>query len=257
MGDILIGISSPAFSLSPFLDTLDSLSHMFELWEIVVEGEHSVKKISKAFLNVTGSYDMVFQAHAPLSDINIASLNPDIRDISIKHIISTIKFANEVGIRIVTIHPGHLSPLGVLCKDRVVEINKDALKTIDTITQEWDVEVAVENMPKAWNTICHSGEELIEAIEGTSLGICFDIGHANTADTIDSFLACSDRIINIHAHDNTGNLDSHFIIGRGNIDFKSVFSGLGYYDCSIVIESRGLKSGIASINYLEKLLREI
>jgi sugar phosphate isomerase/epimerase len=232
---------------------LELLSTKFELWEIVAEGDHSIDAIRGQFDDAASSYDMKFQLHAPLSDINIASVNPNIREISIRHIIAAIKFANDVGIDMVTIHPGHLSPLGVLCPDKVSETNKVSLKSIDGLVREWGVQVAVENMPKAWNTFCLDIGELLDAIEGTELEVCYDIGHGNTAGTTQSFLEHPERIINIHAHDNTGKFDAHMAIGDGSIDFSSIFKELAGYDGNVIIESRGFESGAVSLQKLLKM----
>ena len=236
------------------MEMLELISKEFQLWEIVAEGKHSIENIKVDFKDAASTHDMQFQLHAPLSDINIASVNLDIREISIKHICAAIEFANQVGIEMVTMHPGHLSPLGVLCPDKVSEINKISLKEIHTASRDCGVKVAVENMPKAWNTFCLDMGELLEAIEGTCLGVCYDIGHANTSGTTDSFLKQHSKIINIHAHDNIGRYDAHMTIGEGSIDFTHIFGALEGYGGNVIIESRGLESGVKSLNVLREML---
>lgn len=91
-------------------------------------------------------------------------------------------------------------------------------------------------------------------MEGTDLGMCFDIGHANTAGTIQDFLGYSDRFVNVHVHDNHGEWDEHLPVGEGNIDFRKVLQGLRGYKGRLVVESRSLMDAEISQERLTNML---
>ncbi len=68
---------------------------------------------------------------------------------------------------------------------------------------------------------------------------------------IDTF---SDRIGNIHIHDNDGVKDDHFTIGDGKIDFPPILKRLSGYRGRYIIESKSLESAVVSRDRLSKLL---
>jgi len=248
-----IGISSPYFSLIDFEEILGEIPKHFDKWEIVAEGKHYLWDIKEKFLEITPSYNVRFSVHAPLSDVNIASLNPEMRKESIKQISETIKIASELDIHLITMHPGHLSPLAVLVPEKIREINKNSVKQISKTAKEYNVTVALENMPNQRITTCHSLSELLE-ISDSNVEICFDIGHANTNNNIHEFLDYG-KFANVHIHDNIGKNDPHLVIGEGNIDFRNVLKKLNEkYNGVVVIESRGLKAGVESKNVLMKMI---
>jgi len=248
-----IGISSPDFSLIDFEEIMEKISKHFNRWEIVAEGKHYLWDIKEKFLKITPSYNVKFSVHAPLSDINIASLNPRMRDESIQQINETIKISSQLGMNMVTMHPGHLSPLGVLVPEKVKELNKNSVKKISETAEEYGVTIALENMPNQRITTCHSLSELLE-ISDSNVELCFDIGHANTNNNIGEFLDYG-KFANVHIHDNFGKEDPHLVIGEGNIDFRNVLKKLNEkYSGVVVIESRGLKAGVESKNVLMKMI---
>ena len=248
-----IGISSPYFSLIDFEEILGEIPKHFDKWEIVAEGKHYLWDIKEKFLEITPSYNVRFSVHAPLSDVNIASLNPEMRKESIKQISETIKIASELDIHLITMHPGHLSPLAVLVPEKIREINKNSVKQISKTAKEYNVTVALENMPNQRITTSHSLKELLE-IADSNVEICFDIGHANTNNNIHEFLDYG-KFANVHIHDNIGKNDPHLVIGEGNIDFRNVLKKLNEkYNGVVVLESRGLKAGVESKNVLMKMI---
>lgn len=248
-----IGISSPDFSLIAFEEIMEKISKHFNRWEIVAEGKHYLWDIKEKFLKITSSYNVKFSVHAPLSDINIASINQKMGNESIRQINETIKIASKLNISLITMHPGHLSPLGVLVPEEVKEINKRSVKQISKTAEEYGVTIALENMPNQRITTCHSLKELLE-IADSNVGICFDIGHANTNNNIGEFLDYG-KFVNVHIHDNFGKNDPHLVIGEGNIDFRNVLKKLNEkYGGVVVIESRGLKAGVESKNVLMKMI---
>ena len=108
-----IGISSPAFTLEPFTKILEEVSKDFNLWEIVADLKQLLPLIVDDFKQLTPSYDLEFSIHAPFNDLNIASLNPELRKLAIGYIKDAIKIADDLEISMLSFHPGHLSPSGL------------------------------------------------------------------------------------------------------------------------------------------------
>ncbi len=251
----MIGVSSTSFPSDPPQVWLDRIVGNFELWEIFSEASHSVVHNYKGFSELLPSYDLHYSVHAPICDINIACIYDSVRAASMKETLDTIKASNDLGIDRITIHPG-LSSLSVHgIEDRYLPHAKDSMKILDKAAKEYNVTIAIENMPVMYFFLCSKASELASILEGTELNVCFDIGHANTAGQIDEMIDIfGERIVNIHIHDNNGDRDAHLTIGEGSIDFDHVLSRLSFYKGNYVIESKTFESALESQSVLESLL---
>jgi sugar phosphate isomerase/epimerase len=254
----VIAISIPSLSLIDFRIALAQVGKEFSAWEIVAEGKHYLPDIEKEFLDATSSFEIDFSVHAPLSDVNIGSLNPRARELSVLEVCETIRVAGRMNIDLCTIHPGFFGPMGMLDKPAVINKTRESLAVIEEVAQDSGVRVALENMPNMGMIMMgRSPGELLTLLEGLELGICLDIGHAHTAGTIDDFLRLKDRVINVHMHDNLGDRDAHLPIGEGKIDFKKVLLDLSGYDGRYVIEARNLTEGVLSRDRMQTLLASL
>ncbi len=237
-----------------FEEVIAEISKTFDHWEIFAEAEHRLQSIESRFRELLPSYNLSYSIHAPISDINIASLNERIREDSIIEILTTAESAANLNIDLITVHPGLTSMAVPYMEEKAVEKAKKSLSSIDRISAEYGVRIAVENMPSFPFMLGHTAEEMEDLIGMTNLGFCLDIGHANTTGQIDELIEkFSDRLINIHIHDNHGEMDEHLTLGEGNIDFKSIIGKLKGYTGNFVIESKSFPSAVESQDYLRSL----
>jgi sugar phosphate isomerase/epimerase len=254
----MIAISAPVLSQLDFDEAFAYVSKEFDAWEIVGEGRHFLPNLVYQFLDASSSYDLKFSAHAPLSDINIGSLNERLRETSLKEVVAAIRSAHRMGIGVLTVHPGFYSPAGMLDKPKVVQTTLESLSYIEKVAQDLGVRVALENMPNMGPlTMGRTPEELLQLLGSFDIDICFDIGHANTMNAIEPFLRLKRRFINVHIHDNLGERDQHLAIGEGNIDFKRVLEGLSGYQGRYVIEARSIQEAVVSRDRLRALMASV
>ena len=238
----------------PFDQAIGAVAKNFRAWEIVAEGRHRLENIERAFLDTSRSYDLEYSVHAPLSDINIGSLNPTMRDASLREVLLAIESCGRMGIDLITFHPGFISPLGQLDRGAVMDETRRSLREIEKTASEHGVVAALENMPRMPVTTCTEPTELLSLVEGTSLSICFDIGHAHTNGNIDDFVKHVSRFANVHIHDNDGSSDQHLTIGDGKIDFRHVLSAMRGYRRRYVIEARKIEGAPLSAERLKRFL---
>ncbi len=240
--------------MTPFREMLEAIAPHFDSWEIIAEGMHNMPDIQEDIRKAKDSYDNKFAVHAPFSDLNIASLNPQIRENSVAQIIESIRICNDLGIELVTIHPGYKSPLGAYFLDKIKETNKKSLIEISRAGEEYGIVLALENIPKMWISLCSDAQEMKELIDGTNLKVCFDVGHAHISGTVDGFLDLKENFVNLHLHDNNGDKDKHLVLGEGNINLKEILKELKGYNGDFVIESTSLEDGIRSKTVLKDIL---
>jgi len=251
----MIGVASPSFCQVPFMDMLGRISAHFGLWEVLPEGQHSLGAIREGVAYGRDSLGMRFQVHAPMSDVNLGSVYEPMRIAAVKEVKQTIAMCHELEIPLVTVHPGFVNGIAFLDRSKALEMTKRSIREVASYAEEQSVTVAVENLPANINATCTHAKDLLYVIEGTGLGICFDMGHANTSGQLDDLLREVDRFRNVHLHNNEGQWDQHNVIDEGSADVGKVVSVLKRsYKGNIVIESTDLESAIESKGRLEKML---
>ncbi len=242
----------------PFEWACNLLDMGFSGWEICGEGDHAINEsMVRKVKEAVGSTDLTISVHAPFSDINMASVNDPIWEVTLQQIIECIELASEIT-SIVVVHPGYLSPLGSQMPDRAFQKLAEGLKKVCDAAEEYDMLVCVENMVNIYWMFGRdpdSVKRIVEAVNRENLGVTLDIGHANTTSTLDEYLSweCIHLVRHLHIHDNHGELDEHLALGRGSIDWQTVFKTLEAYDGMRVMELRTIPEAEESIKYIESL----
>lgn len=251
----MIGIASPAFCFMSFDQAMERISRHFRLWEVLVEGEHGIEGIRGRVEAAAESFDMRLQVHAPMSDVNIGSVYEPMRRAAVREIGEVMSFCNDVGITAVTIHPGFIQGIAFLRKDAVSRCTHRSLKELAPMAEDSSVTLMLENMPTGINATCTTADELVEALDGTGLDVCFDLGHANTAGQVDAFLEHRHRFRNVHLHNNDGTWDQHKVIDQGTAPLERVVRTIrDGYEGNWIIEALDLEDGVRSLPVLERLL---
>ncbi len=251
----MIGVSSPSFCLTPFDEMLDKISKQFRLWEILSEGKDSLDRIEDEVRRGRDSMGMTYQVHAPLSDVNIGSAHEPMRLAALEEIKRTITSCHKLEIGLMTLHPGFIQGIAFLDSSKALERTRKSVQELERFADEHAVTIALENMPSKINATCTTPQELADVLEGTNIGVCFDVGHANTNGNVDGFLPMAKRFINVHLHNNRGQWDEHNVIDDGTADIEKVVSALkGTYKGNLIIESTDLDNAILSKRRLEEIL---
>ncbi|MFQ5880996.1 MAG: sugar phosphate isomerase/epimerase family protein [Candidatus Methylomirabilales bacterium] len=195
--------------------------------------------------------------HSSYIDINMASLNPPLREAALRQNLRCLEFAIFLEAEHLVVHPGNLNrnyPASSLPEAR--ECLQKSLKSLTAQAESARMTVALEN---GWNGENHplirNGDEhatLIESVGSPALKALFDVGHANTFGV--DLSAYSDRLqaylVGIHLHDNGGRKDEHLPLGRGTIhraDFQRCFDA----GVPVVLEMNSLNDISTSLAYLE------
>ncbi|WP_297421819.1 sugar phosphate isomerase/epimerase [Thermococcus sp.] len=226
----------------------------FDFIELLSEWPHYLSENNlNFFCEVLNSYGMKATVHAPFSDINIASFNGHIRNVSLGIIRETLKLSAEIDALAVTIHPGHCSPVSVKNRRKYLEIHRESLRKISSWAGEYGIKVGVENMPRFPILDAQTPERLAELIEGIDIGVTFDVGHLNTTSMdFDRFLELlGDRIVHVHLHDNSSKADEHLPPGEGTLPWRRVFPKLP--EVTMALEVNNLESARRSLEFLNGL----
>jgi len=216
-----------------------------KVWEIIDDGDHALTQpVIEKLLEYSSSYGYEYTVHAPYTDINIASLNPYIREASVKAVETSLENARRLGAKTVTFHPGFRGALDIFYPERTTRATHESIRRIMYRARNLGVSVAIENMfPSPFSALPYSVEEFEEIFsmpEFSDLGFTLDIGHAHTMKQTELFLKKLGRkSVVVHLHDNDEVSDLHLGLGEGTVDWMSAIKSLnaqgfrGY----IIIES--------------------
>ena len=205
--------------------------------------------------------------HATFSDINIAAINPNVRDFAVNEIKKCIDFASEINSKLVTIHPGNYGAVGLSYKEKTTEFNFESIEKIVNYAEEQKIKIGLENMPTM------PGEQfadrfspkelsnIAKKINNKYFGITWDVGHSNTMDyCLEEFYNnCKEHLIHLHLHDNDGPgegwRDLHLELGKGTIKWAELFTILksNNYNSTMVFELNSWEQVENSMNYIREL----
>lgn len=163
-----------------------------------------------------------------------STLLPEIKKGLFKNVSKAIDLANKVGSDRLTIHPGWREMPSV-AEEKSYDSLIENLKQIVKFGKEKNVAICLENLDAWGRNLCSSYDDFLKVLTAVpEIKVTLDIGHTNTADKtpVEFFRAVSDRVLDIHIHDNDGSKDQHKCIGEGNIDYQKVFKtckDAGYY----------------------------
>lgn len=175
--------------------------------------------------NLLNSYDFKYFVHAPSIDVNLASLNPDLRKASERAILRAVNLAAETGAKLLVSHVGRLSrDYSQKLVEKSVNNAASSLKTLARISNELGIVFTIENDHGSSDRVLAGYPEQIKLLlESIGCKLTLDVGHANTLGKIEDFLKLDKFIVNVHLHDNNGARDEHLAPGKGNIDFSELF----------------------------------
>lgn len=250
-------------STQAFADLLPRVAEHFAVWEIFGEGRQYLWDIESAFAELAPSYNLAFTAHAPISDINIASFNPEIRAMALRLVRQTIEAAGRMGIDRVTVHPGLRMPMARWDDDKLRALTVDAAQQLAQVGEEVGVTVCLENMAKNWVMTFQDPAWFADVFGRMEhLRFCFDLAHAHTngEGCVDQFVTdFASHCGNVHVSDNHGELDAHLVLGKGTVPLEWAVRHLEArgYQGNYVIESNTFEEGVESIAPLRMILDDI
>jgi sugar phosphate isomerase/epimerase len=207
-----LGFTTLALFMQPNSYIIDlAKQHGFEIIEILGEGpffENENMEYRDCGLDV--------RIHAATVDINIASLNRGIRNESVRQMIQCGQYAETIGAKTITVHPGIIGRNEPRLRNAALEF---AVESVGEIIDNTNVEVSVENMPVRGKFLANTVEEIEMIQQETGCSLTIDTGHGNTCGNLEEMLSLK-NISYCHLNDNDGVKDQHITLGEGTLDLN-------------------------------------
>jgi len=176
--------------------------------------------------------------HSPLREVNLASSDERIRKDGITRVADAMRFGAEVGARVSIVHPTgrpgpgevpySLNNLGV-----ATEHAHRSISELVRVAEETGIRIALENLSSV-GLGCRPLESMQELrafiadFPPEIVGLCLDVGHSRISGFDPAEQACvgAERLLALHIQDVDGSQDSHWVPGRGVIDWSSLGQAL-------------------------------
>ncbi len=164
--------------------------------------------------------------HMPFVDLNPGSLDPYIRDASIRRLLDAVSLAKSYNPSHIVVHSGYRPDIGD-DYSKWLENSLSAWDQVLAITQ--DIPVYVENVYE------NDPTQLLDLLTGLGgrAGFCFDLGHWYSfgkgweSRNLNHWMQCMMPFFkHLHLHDNDGASDEHAGLGTKDIPFESFFEKL-------------------------------
>ena len=132
-------------------------------------------------------YDIDVYLHSPTIDLNPASLNPGIREETLKQLKETVDFATKINAIAITTHPGLIHRFEDRVRKYGMQHSIETLRSANEYAMGVGIKFSVENMPNKYAYFCNSAEEHQFFIKECGSYATIDTGHANTSKDVKSF----------------------------------------------------------------------
>lgn len=245
-----IGIST----LCTFGETFTKINHFREFTPSVIEvlddwTDRLDEPNLASLVRIASDWGVRYTIHSPIIDINLASVNEEVRDLSIRRIKGSIDHAHELGAELVVVHPGFKSQVDRIDPEKHWRLNFDSLSRLLDYAEGTGVALCLENMPAGDRLLFQSPSEFLRILEeGLSVGVVLDVGHANTVGLLHEFLdKLGDRIRHLHLHDNLGSKDEHLVVGKGTVDWVLLRRMVDLNRLTAVVECNTLSDAAESL----------
>lgn len=167
--------------------------------------------------------------HAPTFDLNIASVNPGSRREAVRQYEEVLGLAQEIGATQVVVHEGYNS-YWKLDRTAAWGWSVEGLQLVWEIAKKRGVSVALENTNVGKFAMYNAWQEWMDLANQISpeMPLVLDIGHALLAhwDIPTVIRALGRRIVQVHIHDNGGEIDDHLLPGEGIADWPEIGKAL-------------------------------
>jgi sugar phosphate isomerase/epimerase len=195
--------------------------------------------------------------HAPFMDMNPGAMDPMVRSVTQVRFRQFLAVAAMLKPRAAVFHAAYDRWRYSGRKDIWLENSIETWQKVVEAATKIGLRVAVENV---FDEEPEALQMLIEKIDSPDFGFCFDTGHFNLFSTVTMeqwFKSLGSRLVEVHLHDNDGHADSHWALGRGNVDFKKFFGLLNVQTSEPVLtvevkDKDGLETSLEQVKQFMK-----
>lgn len=252
------GIASRLLWSYPLHDVI-AIAERLHFDGVEVWAEHYIRDRAKKSRLAFGKSSLIFTVHAFSFDVNITSMNRRIRRESMRQMLDSLNYAEEIGARCMVVHPGRTSS----SKDPPEEywaMQIESLSEIVLRAKGIGVDVNMEIMEprkKEMVTTPETANNILKAISMENFGITLDLSHAQLTERSLEFIREVKKISHVHFSD-TKEGTPHYLLGEGDLDILRILKELRMrYDGLVIIEGWDRHDELGMVKKTADIVKEI
>jgi sugar phosphate isomerase/epimerase len=166
----------------------------------------------------------IFSLNMPNIDVNIAAASPDVRALSVDHLVRIIELAGELGAQGVVVGPGKSNPLFPMPRGDLLGHFHAAMETVVPAAKAAGTRLFVENMPFAFLPGIGELMDAIARYDREVVQIVYDVanGHFIKEDIAEGLRRAAPRLALVHLSDTGQRIYRHDPVGLGDVPFAIV-----------------------------------
>jgi sugar phosphate isomerase/epimerase len=229
-------------------------------WAEVLNGDW--KAVANDIREELNGYTGRLGIHGPFWGFNIATMDPDVREVVKKRMSQGLDVCAHVGATQMVIHSPYTTwdynnldynPGG---REQVIERTHKTIGEAVKRAEDIGVELVIENIE---DKDPHIRVELAKSFASKAVRVSIDTGHANYAygstgaPPVDYYVhAAGDMLAHVHLQDTDGHADRHWNPGEGNIRWLEVFRALDRIQSKprLILEVRNKETVRAGADHL-------
>ncbi|MBI5059741.1 sugar phosphate isomerase/epimerase [candidate division KSB1 bacterium] len=196
--------------------------------------------------------------HGPFHGLNLGTADHHVREYSLAALTGGLEAARAFRSPVMVFHTGYLPQYPTRTREQWVERFCENLELLVTRAADLEVRLAMENTYEQDLTLF---QEIFARFPTPALGMCLDVAHATCYGRVPAAnwaLTFADRICHIHCSDNDGKEDTHWELGRGQVDFRRLLAPLAKLGSQATVTfETPLDKGEQSRDYFFNLLETI
>ncbi len=179
---------------------------------------------------------LTFSFHGPFMDLAPGALDSKIKEVTWDRFSETMRLASLVRPECVVFHVGYDPWRHGEYKELWIASSLEIWRPLFAKAEETGIRVALENV---FDEGPHLIGEILRRAGNGWVGFCFDPAHHLLFSKVplgDWLAALGERLVEVHVHDNHGQMDEHLPPGDGRVDFELLFSLLPHRDLLFTLE---------------------
>lgn len=195
-------------------------------------------------------------------DLNFASMNPGIRQETVKQTKEAIEMARDLEAKVVLVVPGRLFVPGVPPPDKVWNYAVKDLQECAKYAEDNGIVLGLENVYETYFVV--TADDMLRMIKDVGsdyLRAIPDVANINPISSPMGFIEkLKEYIVEVHLSDNDGSAAAHLPLGKGTIDFDALVKKLkesgydGYLMLEVFFEEDPDNAAIESKKMLESIV---
>lgn len=203
--------------------------------------------------------------HSTFYDINLATLNPYLKDANIACVKQFIDYAEILESEVVVVHCGVVSKEMLFSEVLHIEEKAEAslcesLCEIGDYAGRIGVKVGLENLPPMYDKpLVVSPRDhirILDRINHPQVGAVFDFGHAflGGLNLYEYLQEISPYLVGIHAHNNNGKNDDHMGLEGGKINYTRILNHPDIKGVPFIMELLSYEEVVKTLEWIKTVI---